>query len=253
MSSTDTISSTLNQSAVPLTSSSLLKNVTRYEDVQNQSTSKNGAEMGKSDFLTLFTAQLKNQDPLDPVKNEAFVAQLAQFSQLEALTNMQTSMDNLVNTMSAEKMLGSAALMSVQPALVRAIYPRAQLGRGLGFNTTVVATSLAAGPSVGAALLSIAPWPYLFFVYVPLGLVSFVLAERFLPHTTHTHRPFDWTSAALSGATFGLLIFGIDGLAHGHHRLQILAELAAQAIIAHARMRESTLEPVASGRGREPR
>ena len=47
--------------------------------------------------------------------------------------------------------LGGAAIMSVQPALVRAIYPRNQLGRGLGFNTTVVATSLAAGPSIGAA------------------------------------------------------------------------------------------------------
>jgi len=127
--------------------------------------------------------------------------------------------------------LGSAAVMSVQPALVRAIYPRAQLGRGLGFNTTVVATSLAAGPSVGAALLSIAPWPYLFYVYVPFGIVSFGLAERFLPRTTHTHRPFDWTSAVLSGLTFGLLIFGIDGLAHGHHRLQILAELAAAAVL----------------------
>jgi len=46
--------------------------------------------------------------------------------------------------------LGGAAIMAVQPALVRAIYPRSQLGRGLGFNTTVVATSLAAGPSVGA-------------------------------------------------------------------------------------------------------
>src|SRR5215475_13474782 len=36
--------------------------------------------------------------------------------------------------------LGGAAIMSVQPALVRAIYPRRMLGRGLGFNTTIVAT-----------------------------------------------------------------------------------------------------------------
>ena len=68
--------------------------------------------------------------------------------------------------------LGGAAIMSVQPALVRAIYPRSQLGRGLGFNTTVVATSLAAGPSIGALVLSMAPWPYLFAVYAPLGLIS---------------------------------------------------------------------------------
>src|SRR5215475_11627671 len=100
--------------------------------------------------------------------------------------------------------LGGAAIMSVQPALVRAIYPRHMLGRGLGFNTTVVATSLAAGPSIGAALLTIASWPLLFAVYVPLGIVSFILSERYLPHTTHIHRPFDFLSAAMSGATFGL-------------------------------------------------
>src|SRR5215468_9953481 len=127
--------------------------------------------------------------------------------------------------------LGGAAIMSVQPALVRAIYPRAQLGRGLGFNTTVVATSLAAGPSIGAAVLSIASWPYLFAVYAPLGLISFGLAERYLPHTTHTHRPFDWLSATMSGATFGLLIFGIDGLAHGHHRLVVSSEFVAAAVL----------------------
>src|SRR6185436_4676710 len=57
--------------------------------------------------------------------------------------------------------LGGAALMSVQPALVRAIYPRNMLGRGLGFNTTVVATSLAAGPSLGAAVLTFLSWPAL--------------------------------------------------------------------------------------------
>jgi DHA2 family multidrug resistance protein-like MFS transporter len=121
--------------------------------------------------------------------------------------------------------LGGAAIMSVQPALVRAIYPRNMLGRGLGFNTTVVATSLAAGPSIGAALLSITSWPILFAVYAPLGIISFVLSERYLPHTTHTHRPFDVISAILSGLTFGLLIFGIDGMAHGHQRPVIATEL----------------------------
>ena len=106
--------------------------------------------------------------------------------------------------------------MSVQPALVRAIYPRNMLGRGLGFNTTVVATSLAAGPSLGAAVLTLWSWPALFAVYIPLGIVAFILSERFLPHTTHVHRPFDVPSAIMSGITFGLLIFGIDGIAHGH-------------------------------------
>ncbi len=93
-----------------VTSSSLLKNVTRFEDIKDTA-KKSTEEMGKQDFLTLFTAQLQNQNPLEPVKNEAFVAQLAQFSQLEALTNMQSSLDKFVTSMSSERMLGSAALI----------------------------------------------------------------------------------------------------------------------------------------------
>jgi flagellar basal-body rod modification protein FlgD len=96
--------------AETVTSSSLLKNVSRYEDVK-EAAKKTKEEMGKQEFLTLFTAQLQNQNPLEPVKNEAFVAQLAQFSQLEALTNMQGSLDKFVSSMSGERMLNSASLI----------------------------------------------------------------------------------------------------------------------------------------------
>jgi len=99
-----------------VTSSSLLKNVSRYEDVKDAA-KKTSEDMGKQDFLTLFTAQLQNQNPLEPVKNEAFVAQLAQFSQLEALTNMQGSLDKFVTSMSGERMLGSASLIGKKVAV----------------------------------------------------------------------------------------------------------------------------------------
>jgi flagellar basal-body rod modification protein FlgD len=108
-------------------SSSLLKNVTRYEDVKDAA-KKTSEDMGKQDFLTLFTAQLQNQNPLEPVKNEAFVAQLAQFSQLEALTNMQTSLDTFVTSMSGERMLNSASLIGKKVAITDAATPLAQGG-----------------------------------------------------------------------------------------------------------------------------
>ena len=127
--------------------------------------------------------------------------------------------------------LGGSAIMAIQPALVRSIYPRAQLGRGLGFNTTVVATSLAAGPSLGALAALDQRKLKMFAVYVPLGVVSFLLAEKYLPHTAHTRRPFDVLSALLSGFTFGLLILGIDGVGHGHAPWQIVAELAAAVLL----------------------
>jgi len=55
------------------------------------------------------------------------------------------------------------------------------------------------------------------------------LGERYLPRTTHVHRPFDFLSAVMSGITFGLLIFGIDGFAHGHSWQVILSELGGSA------------------------
>ena len=50
----------------------------------------NGADMGKQEFLELLIAQLKYQDPLEPLSNQEYSAQLAQFSQLEQLQNMNS-------------------------------------------------------------------------------------------------------------------------------------------------------------------
>jgi flagellar basal-body rod modification protein FlgD len=127
-----------------VTSSSLLGNVTRYEDVK-MSTPKTKEEMGKQDFLTLFTAQLKNQNPLDPVKNEAFVAQLAQFSQLEALTNMQGSLDQFVTAMSAERLLGGASLIGRKVAVSDGV---SRLEKGGSIDATIDLPQGASGISL---------------------------------------------------------------------------------------------------------
>lgn len=56
-----------------------------------------GDEMGKDAFLELMIAQLQNQDPLDPMDGTAYAAQLAQFSSLEQLTNLNDSMDRSID------------------------------------------------------------------------------------------------------------------------------------------------------------
>jgi len=110
--------------------------------------------------------------------------------------------------------LGSAGIMSVNTALVRTIFPRALLGRGMGLNTMVVATSLALGPTATAGILAVADWHWLFLVNVPLGVVAFA-GLRFLPRTERGAHRFDVPSALLNAATLGLFIAGLDGLGHG--------------------------------------
>jgi len=99
------------------TSSSISGIMTTAQYNAQKAATPQSTSMGQSEFLTLFTTQLKNQDPTDPVKNEAFVAQLAQFSQLEATTAMKTSMNSLVSSMSNDRMLGAASLMGKQVAV----------------------------------------------------------------------------------------------------------------------------------------
>ena len=81
---------------------------------------KESSSMGQKDFLTLFTTQLKCQDPLDPVKNEAFVAQLAQFSQLEATTSMDQTLKTYVDSMAGERMMSSTNMIGKTVAVADA-------------------------------------------------------------------------------------------------------------------------------------
>jgi DHA2 family multidrug resistance protein-like MFS transporter len=120
---------------------------------------------------------------------------------------------------------GAAGIMSVNTALVRYIFPRAQLGRGISIIALVVATTSAAGPSLAAAILAVASWHWLFTFNVPFGVLAVWLAVRSLPETPRSGHRFDLVSAALNAATFGLLLIGLDGVGHGQGGFWVAMEL----------------------------
>jgi DHA2 family multidrug resistance protein-like MFS transporter len=109
---------------------------------------------------------------------------------------------------------GAAGLMSVNTALLRYIFPQKMLGRGIGINALVVAAASVAGPTVGAAILGVAHWPWIFAVNLPLGILALALT-RFLPQTLRSNRRFDAASAVLSAGTFGLLTVGVEQFTRG--------------------------------------
>ncbi len=126
---------------------------------------------------------------------------------------------------------GGAGIMSVNGALVRFIFPRDALGRGIGFNALVVAGSSAAGPSVAAAVMSVLSWPWLFALQVPAGIAALWMSHRFLPPTPRTRHPFDPLSAVMNAVTFGLFITALDGIGRGQGIPTVLIEFAASVTV----------------------
>ncbi len=86
------------------------------------SSSSATAQLGKDDFLRLLVTQLANQNPLSPVQDQEFVAQLAQFSSLEQLENLNETMtsslilDQAVNNSLATNLIGKEVLVEGKSA-----------------------------------------------------------------------------------------------------------------------------------------
>lgn len=66
-------------------------NTASNSNTANVSTAKSNQSLGKDDFLKLLVTQLQSQDPLNPMDDKEFIAQMAQFTSLEQMQNMNTS------------------------------------------------------------------------------------------------------------------------------------------------------------------
>lgn len=110
--------------------------------------------------------------------------------------------------------MGAAGIMGVNSALVRLTYPRALLGRGIAFNSMTVAVASVAGPSVAAAVLSVASWPWLFAINLPIAAALLVLGARALPVNPMpaTEGRLSVLDVALNAAMFALVFMGADQL-----------------------------------------
>jgi MFS transporter, DHA2 family, multidrug resistance protein len=142
--------------------------------------------------------------------------------------------------------LGGAALMALGLALLRFVVPHEQVAAVISWTAMVVAMTSAAGPTIGAAILSATRWPWLFAVNVPLGIFV-LLAARALPDVVGTARPLDLFSAVLNAAAFAAFVIGAELLPDRPAVavvLLLVAGIAMMALVRREMPKEAPLIPL---------
>ncbi|MDY6791317.1 MAG: MFS transporter [Thermodesulfobacteriota bacterium] len=108
--------------------------------------------------------------------------------------------------------IAAAMLMACSPALVVDAFPASERGRALGMVGTAVAAGLTAGPLLGGLIIEFFSWRAIFFINIPIGIVSAILAFQILRGTKGEivrREPFDWKGAGLLAFGFSLFIYVI--------------------------------------------
>ena len=133
-----------------------------------------------------------------------FIAGIAVFSGAGLLCALATSLPLLVAARFVQG-LGGAAIMALGIALLRDALGTERLGVAIGWNAMTVALCSAAGPTLGAIIVSVASWKWLFLAGLPVSALA-LLAARSLPEVAPTRAPVNAFGISLYGAAVALLV-----------------------------------------------
>jgi EmrB/QacA subfamily drug resistance transporter len=146
--------------------------------------------------------------------------------------------------------IGAAMIMSCTPALVVDTFPASERGRALGMVGTVVASGLTAGPAIGGLLIHLFSWRAIFYINVPIGIMTAVLISKLLRRgdaDSTVEEAFDWTGAML--LTLSLVCF-LLAMSHGYDwgytslRTLLLVGLTVVATIGFIQVENKVSHPI---------
>lgn len=148
-------------------------------------------------------------------------------------------------TMRVLQGIGGAATLSIAPAILRSIFPTRLLGRILGINALLIATSTAVAPVIGGALLSKLSWQWLFAINIPLGAIALAFALRVIPgKTVSVSGPFDVQGALFSALMLGAAIMASTTLSYTGTACAVVAVASGLAFVRRQQRAPQPLLPL---------
>jgi EmrB/QacA subfamily drug resistance transporter len=114
--------------------------------------------------------------------------------------------------------IGAAMIMSCTQAIIAESFPLSQRGKALGLLGAIVASGLTVGPPLGGLLIKLSSWQTIFFINIPIGLLTAYGAYRVLEKQERRRKStaaFDWLGACLMALAMGSFLFIVT---HGHDR-----------------------------------
>jgi EmrB/QacA subfamily drug resistance transporter len=110
--------------------------------------------------------------------------------------------------------VGAAMMSAIASALIVTAFPAPERGRALGINLSAVYVGLTAGPFVGGILVQVFGWRSIFYVNVPIGIVTVVLAYLYLKEerTERARSRFDFPGAISLITFLTTLLLALSGL-----------------------------------------
>lgn len=138
-----------------------------------------------------------------------YLAGLTIFTLASAWCGLSTTIGALIVARIVQG-LGASLMAPQTMAVITRIFPPDQRGKAMGLWGAVAGVATLAGPIMGGLIVDSFGWEWIFFVNVPIGVIGFALAYRFVPSLpTHSHK-FDYVGVVLSALGMFLLIFGIE-------------------------------------------
>lgn len=102
--------------------------------------------------------------------------------------------------------LAAGMMMAVGFAIVTSAFPPQERGKAMGMFAVAIAAGLAAGPTLGGVITEYLNWRYIFFINVPIGIVSFVIGNRVIPAGDHKEgQKLDWAGSFTALVFLGCL------------------------------------------------